>query len=48
MFNNEGSLSPLLGIGAQVALQFGSNGIIKSFLHALHGGDDNANNVPAL
>jgi hypothetical protein len=27
-----GSLTPLLGIGAQVALQFGSNGLIKRFL----------------
>ena len=30
-----GSITPLLGIGAQVALQFGSNGLIKRFLLGL-------------
>jgi mannose/fructose/N-acetylgalactosamine-specific phosphotransferase system component IID len=32
-----GSLTPLLGIGAQVALQFGSNGLIKRFLLGFRG-----------
>jgi|688.fasta_scaffold486261_1 hypothetical protein len=32
-----GSLTPLLGISAQVALQFGSNGVIKRFLLGFQG-----------
>ncbi len=29
---HSGSLSPFIGVGAQVALQFGSNSLVKKFL----------------
>jgi hypothetical protein len=32
MLFNQGSLSPFIGVGAHVALQFGSNEMVKKFL----------------
>jgi hypothetical protein len=34
--SNKGTLSPLLGIGAQVSLQFGSNELIKKLLFKIY------------
>jgi hypothetical protein len=34
--NNKGTLSPLIGIGAQVSLQFGSNELIKKLLFKIY------------
>ncbi len=33
-------MTPLIGIGAQVALQFASNGILKRFLMTFQEGDE--------
>lgn len=42
-------MAPLLGIGAQVALQFGSNGLIKRFLLNFQDeNDDEEDAIPTL
>jgi hypothetical protein len=35
-----GTLTPLLGVGAQVSLQFAFNGLIKRFLHGIGSATD--------
>jgi hypothetical protein len=44
-----GSVTPLLGVGAQVALQFGSNGLIRKFLLKFQGEEEDEDDaIPTL